>query len=81
MSKDHQLNNASFLAERSTMAKRTVKQRVDEFVQKKPKNVTLSAVEMDEIWQIGSTFDIIKYAFYFGYLKGQKAKKCDVKKI
>lgn len=57
------------------MAKRTVKQRVDEFIPKKPKNATLSVVEMDEIWQTGNVFDIIKYAFYFGYLKGQKAKK------
>lgn len=57
------------------MAKRTVKQRVDEFIQKKPKNATLSVVEMDEIWQTGSTFDIIKYAFYFGYMRGIKAKK------
>lgn len=55
--------------------KRTVKQRVDEFITAKPKNVTLSAVEMDEIWKTGSTFDIIKYAFYFGYMRGMKAKK------
>lgn len=57
------------------MAKRTVKERVDEFIQKKPKNATLSAVETDEIWQTGSTFDITKYAFYFGYMRGMRAKK------
>ena len=55
--------------------KRTVKQRVDDFIPKKPKNAMLSAVEMDEIWQTGSTFDIIKYAFYFGYMCGIKEEK------
>lgn len=59
--------------------KRTVKERVDDFIPKKPKNETLSAVEMDEIWQTGSTFDRIMTAFYFGYLKGQKAKKGGVR--
>lgn len=29
------------------MPKRTVKQRVDEFITKRPKNVTLSAIEME----------------------------------
>lgn len=57
------------------MAKRTVKQRVDEFIPKKPKNATLSAVEMDEIWQIGSTFDIIKYAFTLAICVGRKQRR------
>lgn len=57
------------------MAKRTVKQRVDEFIPKKPKNATLSVVEINEIEQTGNTFNIIKYAFYFGYMRGIKAKK------
>ncbi len=55
--------------------KRTVKQRVDEFVTDKPKSATLPAAEMEEIWKIGSTFQIIRYAFYFGYMKGMKARK------
>lgn len=55
------------------MAKRTVKQRVDEFIAKKPKNATLSEAEMDEILKTDSTFDIIKYAFYLGYMRGMKA--------
>ncbi len=57
------------------MSKRTIPQRVDEFITKKPKSATLSAAEMDEIWQTGSTFGIIKYAFYFGYMRGMKARK------
>lgn len=57
------------------MAKRTVKQRVDELILKEPKSAMLSSAEMDEIWQIGNTFNIIKYAFYFGYLRGIKARK------
>ena len=31
--------------------------------------------DMDEIAEMGSIFNVIKYAFYFGYMKGQRAKK------
>ncbi len=55
--------------------RQTTPQKVDKFLSKKPKTATLSAVEMDEIWQTGSTFDIIKYAFYFRYIRGMKAGK------
>lgn len=56
------------------MAKRTVKQRVDEFRKKNPKaNFMLD--DMNEIMELDSTFDRIMIAFYFGYMKGQKAKK------
>lgn len=55
--------------------RKTVKERVDEFIPKKPKNATLSAREMDEIWQTGSVFECVRYAFYFGYMRGIKSKK------
>lgn len=60
------------------MAKRTVKQRVDDFRKKNPKaNFLLD--DMNEIAELDSTFDRIMTAFYFGYLKGQKAKKGGVR--
>lgn len=54
--------------------KRTVKQRVDDFRKKNPKAKFLLD-DMDEIMELDSTFDRVLTAFYFGYLKGQKAKK------
>lgn len=59
------------------MARRTVKQRVDDFRKKPKANFMLE--DMNEIMEIDSTFDRIMTAFYFGYLKGQKAKKGGVK--
>lgn len=56
------------------MAKRTVKQRVDEFRAKNPK-AGFTIDDMNEIMELDSTFDRIMTAFYFGYLKGQKKKK------
>lgn len=56
------------------MAKRTVKQRVDEFRKNNPK-AKFMLDEMNEIAELGSKFDIIMTAFYFGYMKGQKVKK------
>lgn len=58
--------------------KRTVKQRVDEF-RKKNQKANFMLEDMNEIMELDSTFDRIMTAFYFGYLKGQKAKKGGVK--
>lgn len=58
--------------------KRTVKQRVDDFRRKNPK-ANFMLEDMNEIMELDSTFDRIMTAFYFGYLKGQKAKKGGVK--
>ncbi len=55
--------------------RRTVPQRVDNFLKKKPKSLDLTSVEMDEIWHSCDSFDMIVYAFYFGYMRGMKAKK------
>lgn len=60
------------------MSKRSVKQRVDEFRKKNPKAGFLIE-DMDEIMELDSTFDRVLTAFYFGYLKGQKAKKGGVR--
>lgn len=57
------------------MAKKTIQQKVDEFTSKNDGAAMLMIEDMDEIAQLGSTFKIIKYAFYFGFMKGQKAKK------
>lgn len=56
------------------MAKRTVKQRVDEFREKNPK-AKFMIEDMNEIMELDSTFSRIMTAFYFGCMKGQKAKK------
>lgn len=58
--------------------KRTVKQRVDDFRKKNPK-ANFMLEDMNEIMELDSTFDRIMTAFYFGYLKGQKARKGGVK--
>ena len=56
------------------MSKRTVKQRVDDFHKNNPKAKFLLD-DMNEIMELDSTFDRVLTAFYFGYVKGQKAKK------
>lgn len=60
------------------MAKRTVKQRVDEFQKNNPK-AKFMIEDMNEIMELDSTFDKVLTAFYFGYMKGQKMKKGGVK--
>lgn len=54
--------------------KRTIKQRVDEFIEKNPRK-QLFISDMDEIYETGGTFNIITYAYYLGYMRGMKAKK------
>lgn len=56
------------------MAKRTVKQRADDFRKNNPK-ASFLLDDMNEIMELDSTFDRILTAFYFDYLKGQKTKK------
>lgn len=57
------------------MAKKTIQQKVDEFTAKNGGAAMLMIEDMDEITEMGSVFNIIKYAFYFGFMKGQRAKK------
>lgn len=56
------------------MSKRTVKQQADDFRKNNPKAKFLLD-DMNEIMELDSTFDRVLTAFYFGYMKGQKAKK------
>lgn len=60
------------------MAKRTIKQRVDEFMEKNPRK-QLFMSEMNEINETGNAFDMITYSYYLGYMRGMKAKKGGVK--
>lgn len=57
------------------MGKQRIRQRVDEFLYKNQDHVKFTSTDMDEIYRIGSTFNIIKYAFYFGYMRGVNDKK------
>lgn len=57
------------------MVKKTIQQKVDEFTAKNSGSAMLMIEDMDEIAEMGSVFKIIKYAFYFGFMKGLKAKK------
>lgn len=54
--------------------KRTIKQRVDDFVKKNPRK-QLFLVDMDEIHETGDMLDMIRYSYYLGYMRGMKAKK------
>ncbi len=56
--------------------KRTVKQRVDEYVKKHPETYNnLLVIDMNEIRELGNMVDVISTAFAYGYMKGAKAKK------
>ncbi len=57
------------------MAKRTVPQRVNEYVKKNPKAINLLITDVNEIVELGSMIDIVSTAFAYGYMKGQKAEK------
>lgn len=67
--------------------RRTVVERVDEFKKnKKSHSAKMSYDEMSEISEMfGATlnfcdaFKIISTAFYLGYIKGSKMKKCGTK--
>ena len=55
--------------------KRTVPQRVNEYIKKRPEAYNMMIVDMNEIKELGNMFDIICTAFAYGYMKGSKAKK------
>ncbi len=58
------------------MAKRTVPQRVDEYVKKHPEvHSSLLVMDMNDIRELGNMVDVISTAFAYGYMKGAKAKK------
>lgn len=57
------------------MAKRTVPQRVDEYVKKHPEAYDLTIFDANEIRALTDTLDIVCTAFAYGYMKGQKAGK------
>lgn len=57
------------------MAKRTIKQKVDRFLKNNPDALSLlTGEDMDEIYNIGGTFDHIKCAFFFGCMQAFKEK-------
>lgn len=57
------------------MAKQTMKEKVDRFLKNNPETLSLlNGEDMDEIYNIGGTFNIIKYAFFFGYMQSRKQK-------
>lgn len=56
--------------------KRTVPERVNEYIKKHPEAYSsLLVVDMNDIRELGNMVDIIATAFAYGYMKGQKAKK------
>lgn len=58
------------------MSKKTVPEKVEEFKEKNPDIMSmLLAEEMNQIYETGNAFDMIATAFFFGYMKGSKAKK------
>ncbi len=57
------------------MRKTTVPQRVQAFLDKNPKPAQIIAEDMKDIYSLGDTFDIINTAFYYGYMRGIRAKK------
>lgn len=58
------------------MAKRTVTERVNEYVKKHPQTYNnLLVIDMNEIRELGNMVDVISTAFAYGYMKGAKAKK------
>lgn len=57
------------------MAKRTVPQRVEEYIKKHPEAYNMLITDVNEIRELGDTLEIVCTAFAYGYMKGQKAKK------
>lgn len=55
--------------------RRTVPERVNEYIKKHPEVYNMLVVDMDEIHELGNMVDIILTAFAYGYMKGSKAKK------
>lgn len=57
------------------MAKRTVPQRVDEYIKKHPEAYDMFLTDINEIRELGNTLEIVCTAFAYGYMKGAKSKK------
>lgn len=55
--------------------KRTVPQRVNEYIKKHPEAYNMLITDVNEIRELGDTLEIVCTAFAYGYMKGQKAKK------
>lgn len=55
--------------------RRTVPERVNEYIKKHPEAYNLFLTDANEIRELGNTIDIICTAFAYGYMKGQKAGK------
>lgn len=55
--------------------KRTVPERVNEYVKKHPEAYNLLLTDANEIRELGNMLDIVCTAFAYGYMKGSKAKK------
>lgn len=57
------------------MSKRTVPQKVNEYVKKNPEAYNLMLTDVNEIVELGSMIDIVSTAFAYGYMKCEKAMK------
>lgn len=57
------------------MAKRTVPERVNEYIKKCPEAYNLLLTDVNEIKELGNVLDIVCTAFAYGYMKGQKQVK------
>lgn len=55
--------------------KRSLLERVDRFRATNPQGAKLMVEDMNEIAELGDLCDIIATAFYFGYMKGSRARK------
>ena len=62
-------------AEKEVPMRKTVPQKVVEFLEKEPRPAEIYANDIREICQTGSIFNIINTAFYYGYIKGVKSKR------
>lgn len=56
------------------MAKRTVPERVNEYVRKHPEAYDIMIYDVNEIRKLGDTLEMICTAFAYGYMKGSKVK-------
>lgn len=57
------------------MRKRTVPQKVNDYIKKHPEAHNMLLTDVNEIAELGSMIDIICTAFAYGYMKCSKAKK------
>lgn len=55
--------------------KRTVSERVNEYVKKHPEAYNMLLTDANEIRKLGDPLDIICTAFAYGYMKGHKKAK------